>query len=81
LVAILCHGCHDNGHHFEFVQPQKLAHTTVDIPTKGITIELDEIFQKFCLTCVHILRLSNFRMAAVATKNVKHLMCSELDET
>ena len=31
--------------------------------------ELDETFQKFCLTCVHIiLRLSNFRMAAVATK-------------
>jgi hypothetical protein len=33
--------------------------------------ELDETFQKFCLTCVHIiLRLRNFRMAAVATKNV-----------
>jgi hypothetical protein len=31
--------------------------------------ELDEIFQKFCLTCVHIiLRLRNFRMAAVATR-------------
>jgi hypothetical protein len=44
--------------------------------------ELDETFQKFCLTCVHIiLRLSNFKMTAVATKNVKHLMCSELDET
>ena len=29
--------------------------------------ELDETFQKFCLTCVHIiLSLTNFRMAAVA---------------
>ena len=44
--------------------------------------ELDEAFQKFCLTCVHIiLRLRNFRVAAVATKNVKNLKCSELDET
>ena len=44
--------------------------------------ELDETLQKFCLTCVHIiLRLRNFRMAAVATKNVKNLKCSELDET
>jgi hypothetical protein len=44
--------------------------------------ELDETFQKFCLTCVHIIwRLRNFRMAAVATKNVKNLKCSELDET
>jgi hypothetical protein len=44
--------------------------------------ELDETFQKFCLTCVHIiLRLRNFRMAAVATKNVKNLKCSELDKT
>jgi hypothetical protein len=35
--------------------------------------ELDETFQKFCLTCVHIiLRLRNFRMAAVVTKNVKN---------
>ena len=43
--------------------------------------ELDETFQKFCLTCVHIiLRLRNFRMAAVATKNVNNLKCSELDE-
>jgi hypothetical protein len=34
--------------------------------------ELDEAFQKFCLTCVHIiLRLRNFRMAAVATKTWK----------
>jgi hypothetical protein len=34
--------------------------------------ELDEAFQKFCLTCVHIiLRLRYFRVAAVATKNVK----------
>ena len=31
--------------------------------------ELDETFQKFCPTCVHIiLRLRNFRMAAVATR-------------
>ena len=44
--------------------------------------ELDETFQKCCLTCVHIiLRLRNFRMAAFATKNVKNLKCSELDET
>ena len=44
--------------------------------------ELDETFQKFCLTCAHIiLRLRNFRMAAVATRNVKNLKCSELDET
>ena len=44
--------------------------------------ELDETFQKFCLICIHIiLRLRNFRMAAVATKNVKNLKCSELDET
>jgi hypothetical protein len=44
--------------------------------------ELDETFQNFCLTCVHIiLRLRNFRMAAIATKNVNNLMCSELDET
>jgi hypothetical protein len=44
--------------------------------------KLDETFQKFCLTCVHIiLRLRNFRMAAVARKNVKNLKCSELDET
>jgi hypothetical protein len=43
---------------------------------------LDEAFRKFCLTCVHIiLRLRNFRMAAIATKNVKNLKCSELDET
>ena len=25
---------HGNGRHFEFVHPQKLPHTTVDIPTK-----------------------------------------------
>ena len=44
--------------------------------------ELDETFHKFCLTCVHIiLRLGNFRMAAVTTKNVNNLKCSELDET
>ena len=43
---------------------------------------LDETFQKFCLTYVHIiLRLRNFRMVAIATKNVKNLKCSELDET
>ena len=45
-------------------------------------LELDETFQKFCLRYVHIiLRLGNFRMAAVATKNVNNLKCSELDET
>ena len=51
--------------------------------TKNLSCsELDETFQKFCLTCEHIiLRLRNFRMAAVATKNVKNLKCSELDET
>ena len=39
-------------------------------------------FQKFCLTCEHIiLRLRNFRMAAVATTTVKNLKCWELDET
>ena len=44
--------------------------------------ELDETFQTFCLTCVHIiLRLRNFRMAAVATTNVNNLKCSYLDET
>jgi hypothetical protein len=31
LVAILYLGFHGNGRHFE---PQKLPHTTVDIPTK-----------------------------------------------
>ena len=34
MVAILYLGYHDNGHHFEFFQtPQKLPHTTVNIPT------------------------------------------------
>jgi hypothetical protein len=33
-VAILYLGYHGNGRHFEFFQPQKLPHTTVDIPTK-----------------------------------------------
>jgi hypothetical protein len=34
LVAILYLGYHGNGRHFEFFQtPQKLLHTTVDIPT------------------------------------------------
>ena len=59
---------------------------TVAMETTKITknlkySELDETFQKFFLTCVHIiLRLRNFKMAAVATKNVKNLMCSELVE-
>ena len=36
--------------------------------------ELDETFQKFCLTCVHIiLKLRNFRMAAVAPKKREKL--------
>ena len=44
-------------------------------------LELDETFQKFCLTCVHIiLRLRNFRMAVVATTNVNNLKCSEWDK-
>ena len=39
MSAILYLGYHGNGHHFEFVQPpQKLPHTTVDIPTKWIII-------------------------------------------
>jgi hypothetical protein len=34
LAAILYLGYHGNGRHFEFFfQPQKLPHTTVDIPT------------------------------------------------
>jgi hypothetical protein len=80
LAVILYLGYQGNGRHFEFFfNPQKLPHTMVDIPTN---FQLDESFQKFCLTCVHIiLRLRNFRMAAVATKNVKNLKCSELDET
>ena len=40
LVAILYLGYHGNGHHFEFVQPQTLPHTMVDIPTKWIIIWL-----------------------------------------
>jgi hypothetical protein len=58
-----------------FQLPQKLPHTMVDIPTKFhdsdffLAYLVDETFQKFCLTCVHIiLRLRNFRMAAIATK-------------
>ena len=45
--------------------------------------ELDETFQKFCLTCVHIiLWVRNFRVAAVATKKRDFfLKCLELDET
>jgi hypothetical protein len=33
LAAILYLGYHANSHHFEFFQPQKLPHTTMDIPT------------------------------------------------
>jgi hypothetical protein len=36
LVVILYHGYHGNSHPFEFINPQKLPHTTVDIPTIGI---------------------------------------------
>jgi hypothetical protein len=87
LAAILYLGCHGNCRHFEFFQTQKSAtyyggysykvdHNMAPKPW------MDETFQKFCLICVHIiLRLRNFRMAAVATKNVKNLKCSELNET
>jgi hypothetical protein len=35
LAAILYLGYHGNGRHFDFFStPQKLPHTTVDIPTK-----------------------------------------------
>jgi hypothetical protein len=41
LAAILYLGYHGNCCHFEIVQPpQKLPHTTVDIPTKWIIIWL-----------------------------------------
>ena len=41
MASILYVGYHGNGRHFEFVQPpQKLPHTTVDIPTKWILIWL-----------------------------------------
>jgi hypothetical protein len=43
--------------------------TTKKTMTNFKCSELNETFHKFCLTCVHIiLRLRNFRMAAVATK-------------
>jgi hypothetical protein len=69
--------------YFRNFQNGRCCHGNHKKNTKNLKCsELDETFQKFCLTCVHILlRLSNFKMAAVATKNVKHLMCSELDET
>ena len=38
-------------------------------------------WMKFSRIVYIILRLRNFRMAAVAIKNVKNLKCSELDET
>jgi hypothetical protein len=49
LVAILYFGYHGNGRHFEFVQPpQKLPHTTVDIPTKFFAMETKkEGFKQF----------------------------------
>jgi hypothetical protein len=60
-----------NGRHGNHKKPQHFSKCS----------ELDETFQNFCLTCVHIiLRLRNFRMTAVATKNLHNLMCSELDE-
>jgi hypothetical protein len=47
-----------------------VAMETTQKNTKNLKCyEFDETFHKFCLTCVHIiLRLRNFRMAAVATK-------------
>jgi hypothetical protein len=56
-----------------------VAMETTKKNTKNLKcLELDETFQKYCPTRVHIiLRLSNFRMAAVATNNVKSLRCSE----
>jgi hypothetical protein len=47
----------------------KMAAVAMETTKKLKCSELDETFQKFCPTCVHIiLRLRNFRMAAVATK-------------
>ena len=50
----------------------KMATVAMEITknTKNLKcLELDETFQKFFLTCVHIiLRLTNFRMATVARK-------------
>jgi hypothetical protein len=46
-----------------------MADVAMETTKKLKCSELDETFQKFCPTCVHIiLRLRNFRMAAVATK-------------
>ena len=40
LAAILYLGYHGNRIHLDFLTPQKLPHTTVDIPTKWIIIWL-----------------------------------------
>jgi hypothetical protein len=51
-------------------------------PEKFKVLGIGWSFPEICLTCIHIiLRLRNFRVAAVATKNVKNLKCSELDES
>jgi hypothetical protein len=55
----------------------KLSVFAVSMAMAGIKLS-----RNFVWHGVHIiLRLRNFRMAAVATKNVKNLKCSELDET
>jgi hypothetical protein len=42
LAAILYLGYHGNGRHFEFFQPPKLPHTTVDIWAKfGFQVDYD----------------------------------------
>jgi hypothetical protein len=72
LVAILYLGYHGNGRHFDFDQHPKSCHIL-----RWIFLQSGS-YQKFCLTCVHtILRLRNFRMSAVVTKNVKNLKCCE----
>ena len=64
---------------FGILKMANVAMETTKKNTKNFKCsELDETFQKFCLTCVHIiLRLRNFRMAALATKNVKNFKCSD----
>jgi hypothetical protein len=47
LAGILYLGYHGNGRHFEFVQPQKLPHTMVDIPTNWIIIWLPNYGYQF----------------------------------
>jgi hypothetical protein len=65
-----------NGHHNK---------PTMDINSQHHNLLGNQISPKsedFCiLVAIIILRLRNFRMAAVATENVKNLNCSKLDET